>query len=435
MSSESKKVRYAQVGTGGRARMYYEALCSKYTDSCELVGFCDQSPTRMNYANQMIKEKFGHASIPTYYYTDFEKMIEEQKPDVIIVTSVDRTHDDYIVRAMEAGCDVVTEKPITTDEKKAQRIIDAQKRTGKHIRVAFNYRYAPHHTKIRELIANDTIGEVYSVHFEWLLNTVHGADYYRRWHRNKANSGGLMVHKATHHFDLVNFWLGTEPETVFAMGDLNFYGRHNAEKRGVKNFYYRCHGSEAAKGDHYAIDMDNNPVLKAMYLDAEADSGYIRDRSVFGDDISIEDTMAVMVRYKNNVMMTYSLNSYLPWEGFRVVFNGSKGRIEYDAVEKPYINAGGDKKQEGATRSYQIKVYPLESGEPYTVPIVQVEGGHGGGDPVMLEDLFHPGAQEDPFHRAADHVDGIKSILTGVAANKSMASGMPVQVSTLVHFD
>ena len=61
--------------------------------------------------------------------------------------------------------------------------------------MAFNYRYAPHHTKIRELVRDGVIGEVYSVHFEWLLNTVHGADYYRRWHRNKANSGGLLVHK------------------------------------------------------------------------------------------------------------------------------------------------------------------------------------------------------------------------------------------------
>lgn len=432
-SSEMKKVRYAQVGTGGRARMYYEALCSTYTDSCELVGFCDQSPTRMNYANRMIKEKFDHDPIPTYYYTDFEKMIEEQKPDVVIVTSVDRTHDDYIIRAMEMGCDVVTEKPITTDEKKAQKIIDAQKRTGKHIRVAFNYRYAPHHTKIRELIMSGVIGEVYSVHFEWLLNTVHGADYYRRWHRNKANSGGLLVHKATHHFDLVNFWMGTEPDTVVAFGDLNFYGRHNAERRGVKDFYYRCYGSEAAKNDHFAIDIENNPALKGMYLDAEADSGYIRDRSVFGDDISIEDTMAVMVRYKNNAMMTYSLNSYMPWEGFNVMFNGSKGRIEYHAVERPYINAGGDKKNEGATKTYEIKVCPM-IGEPYLVPIKMMEGGHGGGDVVMLDDLFLANPPEDPFKRAADHKDGIKSILTGVAANKSIASGLPVKVETLVHF-
>ena len=120
----------------------------------------------MNYANRMIKEKFGHDPIPTYDYTAFDKMIEEQKPDVVIVTTVDRTHDHYIIRAMELGCDLVTEKPITVNEQNAQDIIDAQKRTGRHIRVAFNSRYAPHHTKIRELIMNDTIGEVYSVHFE-----------------------------------------------------------------------------------------------------------------------------------------------------------------------------------------------------------------------------------------------------------------------------
>ena len=70
---------------------------------------------------------------------------------------------------------------------------------------------------------NGTIGDVFSVHFEWLLNTKHGADYFRRWHRDKRNSGGLLVHKSTHHFDLVNFWLGTQPKTVFAMGDLRFY--------------------------------------------------------------------------------------------------------------------------------------------------------------------------------------------------------------------
>jgi len=428
-----KKVRYAQVGTGGRARMYYEALSSTYADSCELVAFCDISQVRMNYANNAIVENFGVKAVPTYYYTDFEKMIENEKPDIVIVTSIDRTHDDYIIKAMEMGCDVITEKPMTIDTKKAQKIIDAQKRTGREIRVAFNYRYAPHHTKIRELIMNDTIGEVYSVHFEWLLNTKHGADYYRRWHRNKANSGGLLVHKSTHHFDLVNFWLGTEPETVVAFGDINFYGKQNAEKRGVKNFYYRCHGSEAAKDDPFAIDIESNPVLKGLYLDAEEETGYLRDRSVFSDDISIEDTMSVLVKYKNNATMSYSLNSYMPWEGFNIAFNGSKGRIEYNAVERPYINAGGDKKDEGATRSYKIKVCPMFDA-PYEVEIQKMEGGHGGGDPVMLDDLFLPGKNEDVFKRAANHVAGVNSILTGVAANKSIESGLPVKIEGMVKY-
>jgi len=220
--------RYVQVGTGGRARFFYEALTRDYKKTSELLAFCDINQTRMDYANSLIK-KYGVGPVNTYKNDEFEKMIEKEKPDAVIVTSIDRTHHDYIIRAMELGCDVITEKPMTIDEKKAQAIIDAVKRTGRDIRVTFNYRYAPHNTKIKELIMDGVIGQVNSVHFEWLLNTSHGADYFRRWHRDKRNSGGLLVHKSTHHFDLVNFWLDTIPETVFAMGDLMFYGRVNAE--------------------------------------------------------------------------------------------------------------------------------------------------------------------------------------------------------------
>ena len=183
MEGTMVKKRYAQVGTGSRARMYYEAVCTTFKDTCDIVGFCDLSQTRMNYANKIIQEKCGHDPVPTYLYTEFDRMIDETKPDVVIVTSVDRTHHEYIIRAMRKGCDVITEKPMTIDEEKAQEIIDVQKETGKHLRVTFNYRYAPTNTKIRELIMDNTIGDVFSVHFEWLLNTKHGADYYRRWHR------------------------------------------------------------------------------------------------------------------------------------------------------------------------------------------------------------------------------------------------------------
>ena len=425
------KKRYAQVGTGGRARFFYEAVASTYSETSEIVAFCDVNQTRMNYANSRL-EALGAKAVPTYKHYEFDKMIEEIKPDCVIVTSVDRTHDWYIIRAMELGCDVITEKPMTIDEKRAQRIIDTQKKTGRNVRVSFNYRYAPTNTKIRELIMDGVIGDVFSVHFEWFLNTKHGADYYRRWHRNKENSGGLLVHKSTHHFDLVNFWLGTSPETVFAMGSLNFYGRTNAERRGVKEFYYRCHGNEIAKNDPFGLDMEANPVLKALYLDAEHEDGYIRDKSVFSEEISIEDTMGVLVRYKNNAILTYSLNSYLPLEGLRVGFNGSKGRIEMEVFENSYVNAGGDKANEGALKSKKIMVYPM-FGAPYEAEVTEGKGGHGGGDPVLLNDISGVPV-EDKFHRAANQVDGAMSILTGVAANKSIASGMPVKIDDLVKF-
>ncbi|HIY58756.1 MAG TPA: Gfo/Idh/MocA family oxidoreductase [Candidatus Tetragenococcus pullicola] len=424
------KKKYAQVGTGGRAGFYYEAIASTYKETSELVGFCDISQTRMDYANQVISEQYGHVKVPTYFYTDFDKMLDETKPDVVIVTTVDRIHHQYIIRAMEKGYDVITEKPMTIDEKKAQAIIDCQKRTGRNLRVTFNYRYAPHNTKMRELIRDGVVGDVFSVHFEWLLNTQHGADYFRRWHRNKQNSGGLLVHKSTHHFDLVNFWLHTYPETVTALGDLNFYGMKNAEKRGVDHFSYRYHGDPNIENDPFAIDLEENEKLKALYLDAEADSGYIRDRNVFSDEISIEDTMGALVHYHNGAIMTYSLNAYMPWEGFNVVINGSKGRIEMKVIEQSYINAGGDRGDEGALTGKTITVFPM-FGKPYEVAIEESEGGHGGGDPVLLNDLFGVPV-EDEFQRAASHVDGVMSIMTGIAANHSIASGQTVTISDLI---
>lgn len=241
-------MKYAHVGIGGRARMYYQAISKDFKETSELVAFCDVNRTRMEYANEVIENEYGGKKVPMYGAEDFEKMILETKPDVVIVTSIDRTHHRYIIKAMEMGCDVISEKPMTIDNNKCQEIIDCIERTGKKLRVTFNYRYAPHNTKIRELIMNDTIGKVTQVHFEWMLNTSHGADYFRRWHRDKRNSGGLLVHKATHHFDLVNFWLGTYPKRVFAFGDLKFYGRENAEERGVTKFYSRVHGQKNAQG-------------------------------------------------------------------------------------------------------------------------------------------------------------------------------------------
>jgi predicted dehydrogenase len=77
-------------------------------------------------------------------------------------------------------------------------------RTGRNCRVTFNYRYSPPRTQVKDLLMAGTIGDVLSVDFHWMLNTLHGADYFRRWHSRKEFSNGLMCHKATHHFDLVN---------------------------------------------------------------------------------------------------------------------------------------------------------------------------------------------------------------------------------------
>ncbi|KAK3317456.1 hypothetical protein B0T19DRAFT_451675 [Cercophora scortea] len=421
--------RYALVGTGGRASFFFTAIATDYSATSCIVGLCDTNQTRMDYANSKLAA-LGHGAVPTFLAASFDAMIATTKPDEVIITTMDRTHHIYIVRALELGCNVITEKPMTIDAPRCREIFSAVERTGNSVRVTFNYRYAPHNTKVFSILRSGAIGTVTSVHFEWMLNTSHGADYFRRWHRDKRNSGGLLVHKSTHHFDLVNFWLQTRPESVYAQGDLKFYGRENAEKRGVTQFYSRAHGSEAAKSDPFALHLDEVPALKAMYLDAEHEDGYYRDQSVFGDGINIEDTMNLLVRYRNGAVMTYSMTAYAPWEGFRVNFNGTGGRLEVEVVENSYVNSGGDQALEGALESRTITLRKLFE-KPVEIDIGESVGAHGGGDSVLLNDLFGEPVT-DEYMRAASHVDGAASILTGIAANRSIATGQVVFVDDIL---
>ena len=133
--------RYALVGTGGRARMYIHAILGDFAQWNELVALCDLSQTRMDWYNRQIQERAGE-TLPTYDASDFDRMIAETKPDVVIVTTMDATHHQYICRAMELGCDAITEKPMTTDDANARQIFETIENTGRSLRVTFNYRYA-----------------------------------------------------------------------------------------------------------------------------------------------------------------------------------------------------------------------------------------------------------------------------------------------------
>ncbi len=438
-SSPVNKKRIAIVGTGGRALSFTEPVASTYRDFNALVALCDVSPTRMAYHNELLARQWSHSPVPTYAATDFDRMLSEQRPDTIVVCSKDSTHHDYIVRSLRAGCDVITEKPMTIDAEKCQAILDAQRTTGRRVRVAFNYRWGPFRTKVKELISSGAIGRVHSVNLEYLLDTSHGADYFRRWHAHMAESGGLFVHKSTHHFDLVNWWLDAIPAQVFAHGDLVFYGRRNAESRGDGRFatYPRYTGS-GQKDDPFALDLDATESFRRLYRDAEKDDGYQRDRNVFRDDIDIFDQMGALVRYRTGESLVYSLVAYSPREGMRVAINGDRGRLEYHEFVGSHMNravVSGEfrNEQHGSAEAAGewIQVYP-HFRPSYRVDVPPAFGPHGGADRILAEHLFSPNPPADPWNRVAGHEQGAASILTGVAANVSASSGKPVKLADLV---
>ncbi|MFI7080347.1 Gfo/Idh/MocA family protein [Micromonospora sp. NPDC049903] len=436
-----KRARYAVVGTGARAEMFVRALVRDHADTAELVAFADVNQARMDAHNRWLGE-LGHARLPTYHADDFTTMLAKERVDVVLVTSVDVTHDEYVVAALDAGCDVVTEKPMTIDAPRCQRILDAVRRTGRRVTVAFNYRYNPLHEQMRRLLAEGAVGEIGSVHFEWLLDVRHGADYFRRWHRDKASSGGLMVHKASHHFDLVNWWLDATPVQVYAAGRLFFYG-DDGRRHGYARDYDRAHAAPAAADDPFALRLAEHPRLRELYLDAEAEDGYHRDRNVFAPGVTIEDDMAVLATYSSGATMTYHLTAYAPWEGYRVMVNGSRGRLELEVTESEFVSPAAAGALKGA--ALHGTEAAAEGGQatltlrPFWSPPqrIEVDGytrhGHGGADARMTQVLF--GGVPDPLDRAASARDGALALLTGLAANRSFDTGAPVRVADLLTLD
>ncbi|GIS63910.1 MAG: hypothetical protein CM1200mP3_01580 [Chloroflexota bacterium] len=200
-------------------------------------------------------------------------MIKSKSPDVVIVTTVDSEHDKYIIKSLESGCNVVTEKPMTIPAEKCSNILRAVNETGLNVRVAFNYRWGDGASRVKELLSK-SIGPVHHVSFQYLLDTDHGADYFRRWHRNKVNSGGLLIHKATHHFDLINWWTNSVPDTVYGIGKLAFYGNKGGPAQEYRSL---------SEDNPFELDLSSSDQLKGLYLDAEPYDGYRRNQDVFSE--------------------------------------------------------------------------------------------------------------------------------------------------------
>jgi predicted dehydrogenase len=403
-----KKKRIAMVGTSGRGiGMWGIPVIKEFGDLIEFVGLCDINPGRVETAKRMMK-------VSCKTYTDVDKMLSETKPDILIVTTVDATHHEQIIKGMEYGADIITEKPMTIDEQKCQAILDAEKKTGRKVHVTFNYRYSPHRQKIYELLHGGAIGKVTSVDFHWYLDVHHGADYFRRWHRLREKGGTLLVHKSTHHFDLLNWWLDSDPEEVHAFGSLEFYGKNNPFR------HTHCRPCPHKDKCKFYWDITKDQRLVELFVENEKHDGYLRDGCVWREDIDIFDKMAVQIKYANKVQVSYSLTTYSPYEGYRISFNGTKGKLDAWIQES----------QPWEAEKYDQIEITTNFGKREIIQIPNTEAGHGGGDIRLRKRLFNP-SEADTFKQAAGSRDGAMSILVGIAARQSIDNNKPVKIADL----
>ncbi len=396
--------RFVIVGASGRCLyLFVDTLYKNNKDEIEITGIYDINKTRA----QVFKDEIGDKC---KIYSDFDEMLDTEKPDSVIVTTTDRFHHEYIVRALNKGYNVISEKPITNTYERCLEIREAEKHSGKSVTVTFNCRYMPYFEKIKKILKEDRIGKVHSINYEYCLDRNHGGDYFKRWHGEKKNSEGMLLHKSTHHFDIINWFLEDEPKSVFAFGNQVYY--NNPEKK-LAERCRDCTRKDKCESSKL-LGEENN---QRLYYDAEHEDGYIRDRCSFAGVADICDNMTVSVLYSKGAILTYTLNLFSQREGYRISVQGERGSLVH---ENWY--------DEEDTDLYITLI--SSGGRKEIIKIPKNNGSHGGGDERMLRDMFEN--TDDDLGRRADCFDGISSAMIGIAGNMSIKEGKAIDVKSLL---
>ncbi len=409
----SGKRKVVLVGTGSRGTLTWgQGLLNQLSDKVEIVGLCDINPKRVEFAR-----KFIGINAPTYVSKDFDRMIAETKPDAVIITTTDCFHTKYAIRAMELGCDAISEKPLATEAEQCQKLMDTEQKTGKRIITTFNVRHMAMAEEIKKVVLSGELGRIISVEFQEYLDINHGASYFRRWHGKSQFSGTLLLTKASHHFDQMNWTLDAEPETVHAFGNVAFYGKNNSFR--AKN----CRTCPFTDKCDFYWDITKDETMMNLYVKNEDADGYLRDGCVWDNNIDTYDTMTVEVKYKNGVLLNYTMNAFLPYEGQQITVNGEKGRLD---VRVNY-------KQPWEVKAENEFRLSINFGETRTWIIERGEGGHGGADEKLRDMLFREN-QPDPLGKMAGSRAGVMASLVGIAARKSIETGGTINIEDLVNF-
>jgi predicted dehydrogenase len=244
------------------------------------------------------------------------------------------------------------------------------------------------------------------------------------------------LHKSAHHFDLLNWFIGSDPLEVHAYGALEKYGKNNSF-RGDK-----CRTCEHKQSCKFYWDITKNDTYMDLYVANEKHDGYIRDNCLFREEIDTFDKMVVQIRYANNIQVSYSLTTYSPFEGFRLAFNGKDGRLETqegvpwrDSVQEDQSKIHEKEMDQSSHTKSELKyheiVHQRNFEDFHRIEFPFVRKGHWGGDKLMFDEIFRGKTIKPGLNHAADVRDGSMAVLIGIAARKSIDEQRPIKIAGL----
>lgn len=385
-------IRFGIIGLGNRGYKYALKTIQQSPD-CEIEMVCDVAGKNFH--------QFEGVSTTRIY----QEVLDNPNVDAVFIATPDGTHAEIIAACIRADKHILCEKPVEITEEKLKKIYQQAKDYSKVIEIGYVLRYARLFKKVKEFLENGVIGELVMVRA-----TDHipygGYAYFHDWHRQRSLSGSLLLQKATHTLDLVNWYADSQPSEIMGFGGLAVMGEPGAQKKFGKpvDKALRCRDCLIKETCEESI----------VYLAKEKGLTWGEewpDSCVFSSEVDVEDHQSIMIRYKNDVKLSYQLCQFSGFYQREFQFYGTMGELHFD------------------DQTNEITIYSRTKQEIVTYKSSYVEKNMEPGDAEQLEDFVQ--AIQTGTPPLSTLKSGVIAGLTAIAAQKSIDT---MEIQTLPVF-
>ena len=217
-------MRYALIGCG---RISPNHIAAAKANKLDFVGLCDIDPLALEDKVR----KFDLQSVPQY--SDYREMLAKEKPELVAIATESGKHAAIALDCIDAGCNVIIEKPIALSLSDADEIIRRGHEKGVKVCANHQNRFNKSVQKIREAVDKGRFGKMFygTAHIRWCRDW----EYYSRakWRGTWEQDGGALMNQCIHNIDLLRWMMGDEVDSVVGMTDRLNHDYIEAEDLGI----------------------------------------------------------------------------------------------------------------------------------------------------------------------------------------------------------
>ena len=404
-----KKITVVLIGAGGRGRTYVSHMNK---EKFNVVAVAEPIKERRDMIQKM------HDIPDSMCFENYEDLLKEPRlASCAVIATTDRMHYDPAMKAIDKGYNLLLEKPVAPTCEECVNIANFAKKKGVKILVCHVLRYAKFFSKIKEMIKNDDIGKVISIHHSENVGHIHHSHSYVRgnW-GNSEKSSNMLLAKSCHDIDILQWLMDEKCVNVHSFGSLSYFKKENAPEGSPEFCHEGCpYKNECSYDATYIYSKEHKGWFKGHALQKSNATQEDYDKlirttqygkCVFKCDNDVVDHQVVNLEFESGAVASFNMSSFN--EGGRYIrLMGTKGEI-YGDMKHNFID-----------------YFDFRTGEHIVIKPNEIElddsitSGHGGGDGGIVEILYEYLANDYDGDMLSEIGISIRNHLIVFAAEKS----------------